>query len=70
MNTHIGIEENNFKVEWYQLEPRLTFKTLISFETALDAAMLDDPKIYEDIGRSLINELFSMREQWMSLGKL
>jgi hypothetical protein len=67
MNAHIGIQENNFKVTWYQLEPRLTFSGLISFETALDAAMLDQPEHYEAIGRALITELFSMREQWMGL---
>jgi hypothetical protein len=70
MNTHIGIEEDKFKVTWYQLEPRLRFNGLISFETALDAAMLDQPEHYEAIGRALITELFSMREQWMGLGGL
>ncbi len=70
MNTHIGIEEDKFKVTWYQLEPRLRFNGLISFETALDAAMLDQPEHYEAIGRALITELFSMREQWMKLNGL
>jgi hypothetical protein len=32
--------------------------------------MLDQPEHYEAIGRSLITELFSMREQWMKLNRL
>lgn len=71
MNTVVGVG-NEFKVELniMSFETYIMFNAMMLYETALDAAMLDDPKHFEEIGRSLINSLFEKRQLWMEKGKI